>query len=296
MMSDWFSLITAGFLSSLFIFGSYVVYSGLFTKVTVRTGCPPIKRITFAYKFTVGAYRNCGPLYWEASKLGPKLPLIGVFYSDPNKVPGKLCCYAVGCILSEAESQIDMELLRKFEAAGFSIFSFPEAVHVVTTSFPYRTYLSILLRVKKVYPLLAEYIKERKLWAHPFLEIYRDGQIQVMAPLDRQGDFYVPEFRPAERRLSEQEESYSSSDVSGAESNSEDSSESGVLLSDSRETSLAASSVRVQARGDSRGRSDRESSVAEPDREEEENEQQHGDSKRLEVPMQQWTGAGGGEE
>ncbi|KAF6726098.1 Testis-expressed sequence 264 protein [Oryzias melastigma] len=294
MMSDWFSLCTAGFLLCLFTF-SYVVYSGYFTKVSLRTGPPPIKRITFAYKFTTATYWKCGPLYWEASKLGPKLQLIGVFYNDPSKVPGKLCCFAVGSILSEEDSQIDMELLRKYEAADFKIFSFPGAVHAVTTSFPNRTHLSWFFKMTKVYPCLEKYIKERRLWAYPFMEIYKDGQIQFMAPLDRQMDFYVPEFRLAYRRLPEREESDSSSDVSGAESNSEDSSESGVLLSDSRETSLAASSVRVQARVDSRGRSDRESSDT-PDREEEENEHQRGDSKHLEVPTQPWTGAAGGEE
>jgi len=57
--------------------------------------------------------------------------------------------------------------------------------------------------------------QERRLCAHPFLEIYREGQIQFMVPLSRQGDFYVPEVRQVERRLSEQEESHSDTDVSG---------------------------------------------------------------------------------
>ena len=57
--------------------------------------------------------------------------------------------------------------------------------------------------------------QERRLCAHPFLQIYRDGQIQFMAPLARQGDFYVPEVRQVERRLSEQEELHSDSEVSG---------------------------------------------------------------------------------
>lgn len=88
MMSGWFSLSTEVILFSLFILGvvGYILYSGLFTKVTVRTGCPPIKRITFAYKFKVGAYKNCGSLFREAHSIGPKLLLIGVFYTDPQKV------------------------------------------------------------------------------------------------------------------------------------------------------------------------------------------------------------------
>lgn len=62
---------------------------------------------------------------------------------------------------------------------------------------------------------LVRVLQERRLCAHPFLEIYREGQIHFMAPLARQGDFYVPEVRQVERRLSEQEELHSDSDVSG---------------------------------------------------------------------------------
>lgn len=59
------------------------------------------------------------------------------------------------------------------------------------------------------------HLQERRLCAHPFLEIYREGQIHFMAPLARQGDFYVPEVRRAERRLSEEDELHSDSDISG---------------------------------------------------------------------------------
>lgn len=55
----------------------------------------------------------------------------------------------------------------------------------------------------------------RRLCAHPFLEIYREGLIQFMAPLARQGDFYVPEIRQAERRLLEREDFHSDSEGSG---------------------------------------------------------------------------------
>lgn len=57
--------------------------------------------------------------------------------------------------------------------------------------------------------------QDRKLCAHPFLEIYSNDVIHFMAPLARQGDFYVPEARLAERRLSEQEELDSDSEISG---------------------------------------------------------------------------------
>ncbi|XP_042349815.1 testis-expressed protein 264 [Plectropomus leopardus] len=309
-MPDWLSVfaVISLFLSLVTVAG-YILYSGLFADITVMTGSPPIRKITFAYKFKEGPYKNCGQVFKESHSIGPKLPCIGIFYDDPQKVPEPQCRCAVGSILSEGENKADEELLNSYETSGFNVFSFPEVTHVVTTSFPHTTYFSILLGIRRVYPRLGHYIKERKLCAHPFLEIYREGQIQFMAPLARQGDFYVPEARQAERKMSGQEELHSDSEVSGADSNSEYSSGSGVLLSDSRETSLAASSARSvplqdQGERDYRGRNSRGNSFKELDWEQTGGQQavkeewHHGDphQKSLEAPSQEWWGAVGGEE
>ncbi|XP_032368988.1 testis-expressed protein 264 [Etheostoma spectabile] len=303
-MPDWVSLCAViSLLISLLTVAGYILYSGLLTDIIVSTGSPPVKKITFAYKFKEGPYKNCGQLFKESHSIGPKLSCIGVFYDDPKKVPGPQCRYAVGSILSEGKNQADEELLKNFETSGFNVFSFPEVTHVVATSFPHRTHLSVLLGVRRVYPRLEHYIKERRLCAHPFLQIYREGQIQFMAPLARQGDFYVPEVRQVERRLSEQEELHSDSEVS--DSNSEYSSGSGVLLSESRGTSLAASSVHsvpIQDQGDrnNRGRSSRGTLDWEQScgQQAEGEKPLHGDSnqKSLEDPTQEWWGAVGGEE
>uniref|UniRef100_A0A3B5B744 Testis expressed 264, ER-phagy receptor n=1 Tax=Stegastes partitus TaxID=144197 RepID=A0A3B5B744_9TELE len=194
-MPDWLSLCVLISLLSLLTVAALLLYSGLLCDIIVQTGCPPIKKITFAYKFKEGPYKDCGQLFRESSSIGPGLATIGVFYDDPKKVPGTLCRCAVGSILSEGENKADEELLKRYETSGFNVFSFPEVTHMVTTSFPHRTFLSALLGIMRVYPRLDHYIKERRLCAHPFLEIYRDSQIQFMAPLARQGDFYVPESR-----------------------------------------------------------------------------------------------------
>ncbi|TNN84410.1 Testis-expressed sequence 264 protein [Liparis tanakae] len=183
-------------------------------------------------------------------------------------------------------------------------------------------------------------LKERRLCAHPFLEIYREGLIHFMVPLARQGDFYVPEVRPAERRLilpsqfssfvkprlkllmysvefscpaprrGREGPPHSGRDhqltwagpsaLFGADSNSDCSSGSGVLLSDSRETSSAGSSVRsvvLQDQGDRRkhrGRGSRGASFEELDREPtggrraERGERLPRDSRKKSPPAQQW--------
>ncbi|XP_068450493.1 testis-expressed protein 264 homolog isoform X2 [Clinocottus analis] len=303
-MLDWFGLCAVSLLISLLTAAGYVLYSGLLSDVTVLTGSPPLKKITFVYKFKKGPYQNCWQLFKESLSIGPKLACVGVFYDDPKKVPGPQCRCALGSILSEGENKADEELLKSYEKSGFKVCSFPEVTHVVTTSFPHRTIFSVLLGIRRVYPQLEYYIKERRLCAHPFLEIYREGLIQFMVPLARQGDFYVPEVRPAERRL-EQEEMHSDSEAS--DSNSECSSGSGVLLSDSRETSLAGSSVRsvaIQDQGDRkyRGRSSRGTSLKELDWEQtggqqaEREERLPRDSNKKGPEFQEWCGAVGGEE
>lgn len=291
-------------LISLITVAGYLWCSGLLSDIPIQTGSPPVKKITFAYKFKEGPYKDCRQLFKESRRIGPKLSCIGVFYDDPKKVPGPQCRSAVGSILSEGDNKADEELLKSYETSGFNVFSFPEVTHVVTTSFPHKSFVSVLLGERRIYPRLKHYIKERRLCAHPFLEIYRESQILFMAPLARQDDFYVREVRKAERRLSEQEELHSDSDVSGADSNSEYSSGSGVLLSDSRETSLAASSVpsvplQDQEERNYNGRSSRGNSFKELDWEQENREEQlHEDSnqKSPEAPAQEWWGAVGEEE
>ncbi|XP_043977255.1 testis-expressed protein 264 homolog isoform X1 [Gambusia affinis] len=246
-----------------------IFYSGLLADITVKTSCPTFNKLTFAYKFKEGAYKDSGELLKEARCIGLGLPCLGVFYEDPKKICAPLCRYAVGCILSEGENKVDEELLKQCKSSGFSVFSFPQVTHVISTSFRHTALFSTYFRVRRVYPQLERYIKERRLCAHPFLELYRDGQIQFIVPLARQGDFYVPEVRQAERSLSEQEEFHSDTDISGADSNSEYSSGSGILLSDSRETSSVASSVRSvpvrdQGSGDNKGRSSGGAQFKEP--------------------------------
>ncbi|XP_038128879.1 testis-expressed protein 264 homolog [Cyprinodon tularosa] len=259
-MPDCFSVCAALLLALLILtLAGFIVYIGLLTDIIVQTGCPTFKKLSFAYKFKEGSYGDSRKLFKEARCVGLGVPCLGVFYDVPKKVTTPLCRYAVGCILSEGGNKVDEEVLKRCKASGFNVVSFPQVSHVISTSFPHRALFSAFFRVRRVYPQLELYIKKRRLCAHPFLELYREGEIQFIVPLARQGDFYVPEVRQAEKRLSEQEESFSDTDISGAESNSEYSSGICILDSESRETSSVASSVRTgsvrdQGGGD-RGRS-----------------------------------------
>ncbi|XP_042263397.1 testis-expressed protein 264 homolog [Thunnus albacares] len=225
--------------------GGFLMYSGLLSDVVIKTGPPPIKNVTIAYKFKEGSYKDCGAAYTESCSIGPKLSSIGVFYDDPKQRPSEKCRYVVGSILCEGEEKPDEELQKLYEKFGFKVFSLPEVSHAVTTSFPSTTPLSHILGPYRVYPRLASYIEERKLCAFPTIEIYSPDVINYMVPLSRQTDFFVPEMKDEVKTDVKEEDSDEDrgTDITGADSHSDVSSVSGGVPWDSRETSLAASTA-----------------------------------------------------
>ncbi|XP_044074816.1 testis-expressed protein 264 homolog [Siniperca chuatsi] len=225
--------------------GGFLLYSGLLSDVIIKTGPPPIRNVTIAYKFREGSYKDCGAAYTESCSIGPKLSSIGVFYDDPKQRPSEKCRYLVGSVLCEGEEKPDEELQKLYEKFGFKVFSLPEVSHAVTTSFPCTTPLSHVLGPYRVYPRLSSYIEERKLCAFPTIEICNSDVINYMVPLSRQTDFFVPEMKEEVKTDVKEEDSDEDrgTDITGADSHSDVSSVSGGVPWDSRETSLAASTA-----------------------------------------------------
>ncbi|XP_043564407.1 testis-expressed protein 264 homolog isoform X2 [Chiloscyllium plagiosum] len=230
-------LLAAFLLLSLLVLA---LYSGLLSEVTVRSGPPPIGAFTVAYKYKQGSYREAGRLFTEITSIAPKLSSIGIYYDTPKKEAAEKPRYIAGSILSEGEEKPSEELIKLFEKFGFKIISFPEVTHVVMTTFPFTTFLSLFIAMYRVYPILNNYVKERKLCAHPCLEIYRGDMIYYMCPLARQGDFYVPELKEADKKQKEEEGDDALTDT-GVDSFSEKSSETYEAYTESRETSMAKS-------------------------------------------------------
>ncbi|KAM9327145.1 testis-expressed protein 264 [Gastrophryne carolinensis] len=199
---DWvlISLIAALVVLLLLTLFGLAVYSGLLTEVEVRAGPPPIRGVVVAYKFRVGPYDEAGNLYTENVSLAPKLVSIGVYYDNPMKVPVEFCRYMVGSILSEGDEKPLPDHVRIFRKHGFKFCALPEVNHAVMATFPYTTPFSIQLATTRVHPALERYVKERKLCAHPYVEIYKGDKIIFMCPLSRQNDFYVPEMKELLRK------------------------------------------------------------------------------------------------
>ncbi|NXR11930.1 TX264 protein, partial [Semnornis frantzii] len=243
IMSDWvlLGLIAALVMLLLLTIFGFVVYSGLFTEVVVSAGSPPVGSITLAYKFRVGPYGESGQLFTDGCSISSKLCSIGIYYDNPHTVSPEKCRFAIGRILSEGDAKPSEEQIKRFQKYGFKIFSFPAPSHVVMATFPFTTPLSIHLAVNRVHPALDTYIKERKLCAHPRIEIYKEDRIYFVCPLARQGDFYVPEMKELERKSRAMEAEDAQTDITGADTMSETSSISIEATTDSRDTSVATS-------------------------------------------------------
>ncbi|XP_072038777.1 testis-expressed protein 264-like [Amphiura filiformis] len=172
----------------------YFMYSGLFNGIEIRTGKPPIRELHVAYKYAVGPYKNCGPLFTEVTKAAPDLRCFGVYYDDPAKVAPEKLRYIVGAVLSEGDDkEASKELEEKLVQDEFKIAKFPEVDHMVMATFPHINSLSIMIAVQRVYPAFGDYVVQNGLCAHPVMELYDDGIIHFLAPLAKQNEFYVPE-------------------------------------------------------------------------------------------------------
>ena len=68
--------------------------------------------------------------------------------------------------MAEGDQQPDEELVRLMCDKGFKTFGFPLVSNAVKCVFPFRSYLSVIIAIFRVYPLMGEFVKVRGLPAH----------------------------------------------------------------------------------------------------------------------------------
>lgn len=85
-MQDWLIFCALSTVFTVIIVVAHLLYLNFVAEITVQTGCPPIKKFTFAYVVKEGSCETTGQLFKESHSIGPKLPQVAVFYDDPKKV------------------------------------------------------------------------------------------------------------------------------------------------------------------------------------------------------------------
>ena len=78
---------------------------------------------------------------------------------------------AVGPILGKSDNKPVKEEMELMIKHGYKIFHLPDPGFVVTTCFPFRTSLSILIAIQRVYPRNIEsniFITRKLFYVHPY--------------------------------------------------------------------------------------------------------------------------------
>lgn len=151
------------------IFALY--YYGSFEEVEVSVGNSPydFSGQMIAYKLARGPYSSSGHLFTELTgdvyRITPDLPrmdTIGFYYDDPDEIEDhEKLRYAVGLILPPVSDDDDFQeaLMSGLESKGYLMARLPSVDHVVHSSFPFKGAFSIIVAVKKVYPVIKSFVR-----------------------------------------------------------------------------------------------------------------------------------------
>lgn len=136
-----------------------LIYFGLFDNVEVRVGSPPYRfgAKAIAFKKQKSNYSEASAIFTEACSVAPGLNTFGIYLDEPNDDNRDKCRFLVGVILKPEAP--DYESRRQLlESKGFVCGQLPDVDHVVFTIFPFRSVISVVIAIRRVYPIIKSYI------------------------------------------------------------------------------------------------------------------------------------------
>ena len=136
-----------------------LVYFGLLDKVEVRVGSPPYHfgAKNIAYKKQKSNYSDASAIFTEACSLTPTLNSFGIYLDEPNDDNKDKCRFLVGVILKPEAPDFESQK-QLLESKGFVCGQLPDVDHVVSTIFPFRSVISVVIAIRRVYPIIKSYI------------------------------------------------------------------------------------------------------------------------------------------
>ena len=152
------------------ILGLFLARNGLFA--TVEIAEKDAGPYLMVYARHIGDYKNVAPvmdaLYHDlkdnfgiATTRG-----FGLYYDNPQEVAAEELRSIVGCI-------VDDKTIEELTEAGikYQVAMYPASPSIVA-QFPYKSQLSIILGIFKVYPKLDEYLTQQNAPKVPIIELY----------------------------------------------------------------------------------------------------------------------------
>lgn len=144
---------------------------GGFTKVNVSEEIQGGE--TLVFKEVRGDYKKSGKMMDEVyydllnnEKIETTMGF-GIYYDNPKEVETAELRSDAGCILTEADVDKAENLKEKYQVKRF-----PEGKYVVA-EFPFRSKMSVMMSIMKVYPALSKFCEEKGYQTDtPVMEIY----------------------------------------------------------------------------------------------------------------------------
>ncbi|XP_065333974.1 testis-expressed protein 264 homolog [Cloeon dipterum] len=175
-----------------------LAYSGLFRKITVETNYNLRPKLTFAYIFDFGGYREATIKLDEYRLLYPRLPRITILYNSPlypqsNRDLVRSPTFATGLVVSEGTYEVTENIYVKLKELGFNFSTIPDDCFSVSTQFVHHNYLSLVIASLLIFKPLVKFVREKNLCAHPLVQVDKNSTLYFYAPLGYQFDYYVRE-------------------------------------------------------------------------------------------------------
>ncbi|MGL1935800.1 MAG: hypothetical protein OCD01_12300 [Fibrobacterales bacterium] len=171
------------------LLGIILNYFNLFDPVTFVE--QENKRYILAYEKHKGSYSTVGDkILTIATKLSSHnfgcTTKFGIYWDNPQEVEESELRSLVGCVVPVTDSLEITTLAESFDLADY------KPVPSVIAQFPYKSDLSILFGILKVYPPLTEFLIEKGYSHGPIMELYNkaDGYIQYVSPQKADRAFY----------------------------------------------------------------------------------------------------------
>jgi len=138
----------------------WLYYMGALDQIQMKSKRRP--RRFLVYREYVGQYKNIGPVYENFGatvmhKFSKSAECCGIYYDNPKVVQDPNCCRAICGAMLQDES--DVRIAQEFAASNpvYKVRELPE-VECVYTEYPYRSKMSFIFLVAKVYPEVKAYV------------------------------------------------------------------------------------------------------------------------------------------
>ncbi len=147
-----------------------LAYLGFFKKPVIITKV--VGPFKIFYKDHVGPYQETGKIQDEIYDYLLKeqgvetYKGIGIYYDNPKKVPAKQLRSKAGCIIEPEDYNTQINLPGDYKEMTI------EKQKMVYAEFPFKSKLSIMLGIMKVYPLMQEYCEKNNFTFRESIEIY----------------------------------------------------------------------------------------------------------------------------